>query len=374
MKKVLSVVLIALLCVCLCLQALGAGGSSSDPVVSLSYLNSTVRPALLEEAGTQVDRQQAQEEGAAFEAFAELAATQNETRAKADQTARQTQGKLLLKSGDRLTLAPGTQVTLLYGAASSDCANLINISAASRLGANAALQARICYMKDNAATGGIVITSQTAEVYVDGVYTLQYAAGINYASLADALYEMKLFAGMSGTISGYGLEQSCTRIEALVMFLRLIGVQAEASVYTGTHPFTDVPSSHWGYPYLAYAYANGLTYGTTATTFSPSTPVNMKAYLTFLLRALHYDEGSDFSYDNAVQDAVKLGLFSQTELNRLSSSTFLRAQMVYLSYYALYGTEQTTGGTLLQQLIAGGDVSYDQAVAGACKVYGARIS
>lgn len=58
---------------------------------------------------------------------------------------------------------------------------------------------------------------------------------------------MGLFQG-SGTAygSGYDLERVPTRIEGLVLFLRLIGEEKAALAYGGENPFTDVPA--WGGP------------------------------------------------------------------------------------------------------------------------------
>ncbi len=376
MKKATTAILAAALCALLVLQALGAGGTADDPVVSYSYLNGTMKASLLDDAQELVDRNERARQADALKALAEAAARQNQQRKAADNGSYYLQGRLLLKSGDVLTLAPGAQVTVLYGAARSDSPNLVNITNGNKLTSGYTLRNNSCYMKNASAEGGITVTSETCELYLDGVYTLSYSDATDYASLADALYEMGLFAGSAGAVTGYALEQSCTRIEGLVMFLRLIGAADEAAAYSGTHPFVDVPQGHWAYSYLAYAYARGLAYGTSASrkTFSPDEKISAQDYLTFLLRALHYDEGTDFAYTSVLSDAVTLGLFSSRELGALNRTPFLRAQMVYLSFYTLFGIEQTQGRALLLQLIAQGDVDADAAVAGLCLAAGERIS
>ena len=374
MKLVRSLALVLALCVLLSATAFAAGGSQDDPVISYSYLSTTLYDSLKADANALVDAGQNAATAAAFTAFADRAAALNLQNALSDDGNRFIQGRILLKQGDVLTLAPGAKATLIAGRASSDSGNLVDITDGTKLGASKALTENHCYMKNDQPTGGLVIDSETAEVFVDGVVALDYSSATDFASLADALYAMGLFAGMTGATTGYALERSCTRIEALIMFLRLIGVQQEAAAYTGTHPFKDVPQGHWAYRYLAYAYDKGLAYGTSTTTFAPNKTVTAQEYLTFLMRCLHYKEGTEFTYNTVLSDVPKLGVFSTREIAALSSGTLLRGRMVYLSYYTLYGTEQNSRQMLLLNLVSTGAVSQSDAVAGAARVKGGRIS
>ena len=61
--------------------------------------------------------------------------------------------------------------------------------------------------------------------------------------------------GVSDT--DFALDRAPTRVEALVMLLRTLGVEDDAKASTATHPFTDVPG--WADRYIAFAYENGLT-------------------------------------------------------------------------------------------------------------------
>lgn len=80
---------------------------------------------------------------------------------------------------------------------------------------------------------------------------------------ADALNQLGLFLG---TDKGYELDNSLLREQGLVLFVRMIGKEAEAKAGTWQHPFTDVPE--WLAPYVGYAYEKKLTFGTSDTTFS----------------------------------------------------------------------------------------------------------
>lgn len=77
---------------------------------------------------------------------------------------------------------------------------------------------------------------------------------------ADQLASLHLF---QGTANGYQLDRAPTRMQGLVMLICLLGLEQEALDYSGDSPFTDLT---WGQSYAAYAYANGLTRGTSAAT------------------------------------------------------------------------------------------------------------
>lgn len=373
MKRFLSILLALTLCFLMVGQAFMTAGTADDPVISLSYLNNTLKQSLLDDAKKYISESQAAQLSYLYESYAAQASATNRNAAIQNSSSQFVCARLLLKSGDVLTLAPGAQATLMAGTAISNSENLVDITAGKKHAAYVELTANHCYMKNDKAEGGLIITSETAEVFLNGVYSLSYSTSTDYASLADGLYEMGLFAGSTGAVTGYALENSCTRIQAVSMFLRLIGVSDEAIAYQGSHPFTDVPKGHWAYSQLAYAYANGLAYGTSGTTFSPDKTVTAQDYLTFLMRTLHYKEGTDFSYRTVLTDVIKLGVFSQSEIAAMNTGAFLRHKMVYLSYYLLFATEQQSGLSLALQLVRQGSVSLDDAIAGAGKVIGGRI-
>jgi len=158
-------------------------------------------------------------------------------------------------------------------------------------------------------------------------YTPQYTAA------AETLYELGLFKGMGRDASGnpnFALDQKATRLQGLVMLLRLLGKEEAALAYTGDCPFADVPA--WGKPYVGYAYANKLTKGTSSTTFTPDGDLLGKAYLTFVLRALGYDDAAgDFSYNEALTKAKELSLISGDAYN----GAIYRDDCAYVSLKAL---------------------------------------
>ena len=81
--------------------------------------------------------------------------------------------------------------------------------------------------------------------------------GASYEMYADKLSTIGVF---KGTENGYELERQPTRLEGLIMLIRLLGKEAEAlKMSQEPSAFTDVPD--WGMGYVNYAYKNNLTKG-----------------------------------------------------------------------------------------------------------------
>ena len=123
-------------------------------------------------------------------------------------------------------------------------------------------------------------------------------------SHARALKQLGLFRGVSDT--DFDLERPATRIEAIVMLIRLLGCENDALSSHRWHPFTDVPS--WADDYVGYAYAEGLSNGISATEFGTG-EASSAMFLTFALRALGYDDSiGDFTWSNPYDLAGELNL------------------------------------------------------------------
>ena len=116
----------------------------------------------------------------------------------------------------------------------------------------------------------------------------------------------------------------------------------------------------WCKGYVTYAYAKGYTKGVGADTaelyFAPLKTITAGEYLTFVLRALGYQDSGDspdFTWSSALSRSVELGVLTAGEQNMLIGSDFLRAQVAYVSYYSL-DAKTKAGGTLLGKLTAAG--------------------
>ncbi|WP_373232730.1 cyclophilin-like fold protein [Cohnella sp.] len=162
---------------------------------------------------------------------------------------------------------------------------------------------------------------------------------------ADTLNSLGLFLG---TDAGYELEKQVTRTEAAIMLVRLLGMEKEAQNGNYSHPFTDVPA--WADKYIAYMYSNSLTRGVSDEEFDPDGLCNLQMYSAFVLRSLGFEDGSDFTYGTAIKAAGQLGLLDTI------THTFLRGDMVAVSYSALSTKFKNSDHTMLDKLVADGAV------------------
>ena len=176
-----------------------------------------------------------------------------------------------------------------------------------------------------------------------------YAAQTEAAGAADTLYALGLFKGTGTDADGkpvFDLDRAPTRAEAVTMLVRLLGKESEAKSGSWTTPFTDVAA--WAKPYVGYAYANGLTTGVGKGLFGGGRPVTAAQYLTFVLRALGYESGTDFSWDTAWTLTDALGI-TNGQYHAGTNNSFLRADAALVSVCAL-GAAAKDGKTLYEAI------------------------
>lgn len=168
--------------------------------------------------------------------------------------------------------------------------------------------------------------------------------------------ELKVINVFRGTNLGFELEREPTRVEGGVMFVRLLGGENEAIARNYEHPFTDVPD--WADPYIGYLYYYSLTNGISSTEYGSTLEMKAKSYMTFVLRALGYDETlEDFTWDEALEYAFTLGILTQEFYTELSGHTFYRDQVAKLSYDALFFNLKQYPATLGEKLVSQGAIS-----------------
>lgn len=178
----------------------------------------------------------------------------------------------------------------------------------------------------------------------------------NHQQQAEILKELGLFNGGS---NGFELNRQPTRVEAAVMLVRLIGKENEAKNGSWSHPFTDVPT--WADNYIGYLYSEGLAKGISASVFGANDKCSASMYTTFVLRTLGYSDTMDFTYNNSLDYAVKIGLLDQSYKNYLSNNQFLRDDMVAISFNSLT-TKMKDESLLIDSLIDNGAVRKEDAV------------
>ena len=147
---------------------------------------------------------------------------------------------------------------------------------------------------------------------------------------ANTLYELGLF---KGTDSGYELDKTLTREQAVTILVRLLGEEENVLSAEFDEVFTDVDSSRWSYPYIMYCYENNITKGTGEDTFSPEDEVTAEQFVTLVMRLMGYE---DTEPSNALTGSVYIGMLNTQVVRELDkSANFLRDDMVYVVYRSL---------------------------------------
>ena len=200
-------------------------------------------------------------------------------------------------------------------------------------------------MKKAASTSAIILIIVLIFAALPG---MSYATGsANYEKAVD----LKILGLLSGSASGFDLGRAPNRVEGAVMLVRLLGKESQALQAGYTHPFKDVPA--WGDCYVGYMYQNNLTAGVGDGNFGSDEPLSALQYVVFVIRALGYDDKkNDFKYPEALDKAVKIGLLTADAASSLKSkNSFLRDDMVGISYNALNVKLKASGRTLLDKLV-----------------------
>lgn len=177
------------------------------------------------------------------------------------------------------------------------------------------------------------------------------ASASDFDAAAEDLSAIGMFRG---TANGFELDRVPTRSEAAIMLVRLYGAEedAKAAYASGeiSHPFTDV--STFTSPYVAWLYTNGIANGTTATTFGSANPCSAKMYCAFLLRALGYQDGTDFQYADTLAFAQSKGFYEPL----MFSGDFLRDDLAALTYQGLAADLKDGSTYLLDSLVKSGAI------------------
>ena len=148
-----------------------------------------------------------------------------------------------------------------------------------------------------------------------------------------------------------------TRGMFVQMLARVAGADLDSITYSGK--FTDVKPGDWFAKAVQWAVDNGITGGTSETTFSPNSPVTREQLATFFLafaKSKGYDTTASIDLDkytdasrisswavSAVKWAVAEGLISGTSETTVSpkmSATRAQAAVIFKNFVEIYVAKQ----------------------------------
>ena len=187
--------------------------------------------------------------------------------------------------------------------------------------------------------------------FVDGVCSECGAKDPSYNPFKDIskdsyYYDAVLWAVANDVTKGtsattFSPDEGCTRAQIVAFLYRAAGSPKVENV---KNPFTDVNKNSEFYDAIMWAVSEGITVGTTVTTFSPDEVCTRAQIVTFLYRAsgdkvtakaTFNDVAADAWYAEAVTWAAANGVTEGTGANAFSPNlTCTRAQAVTLIYRA----------------------------------------
>lgn len=162
---------------------------------------------------------------------------------------------------------------------------------------------------------------------------------------------------LKGDEYGFRLNDVSTRLEAIIIFIRLTGNEKDALEKNLHHPFVDVPQ--WASPYVGYAYAIGITSGVDEKNFGTDEMLTVNQFLTFVLRTLGYsDKNGDFNIESAIDFAYSKNIITSD----IDADKFNRSDITIILYDILGAKIKDTKMTFDKKLKALGVFSEDDEI------------
>lgn len=164
---------------------------------------------------------------------------------------------------------------------------------------------------------------------------------------------------------GYGVTEQyllkrTTRLQAAIMYLRLLGLEDEALEYEEGITFDDANTVYWegGRRILSYLKNNpdlgwvGMSDGT----FAPNQYLTAQEYYKVMLEALGYNEDEDFTWNQVFEFAGLMGLGIAKNVEEFTNNDVAIVTVEVLQ------VEDIHGEVLIEKLVGQGIVEYEDAL------------
>ena len=203
---------------------------------------------------------------------------------------------------------------------------------------------------------GLMVMGSSAASYAD----------VTSENNVEAIEVLEAVGIMIGDENGnFNPDQNVTRNEMAVVMSNLMAYNE--ATYANTSPFTDVPS--WAEPYVAACWTNGITAGTSATTYGGSESVTTAQAALMLMKALGYFQyASDFGNDwqlSTVSQGNKIDLFEDVDSGVKEAMTRNDlAQLVLNTLEAGTVEAETDGSISVGDITIVNNVSYKYVTSG----------
>lgn len=202
-------------------------------------------------------------------------------------------------------------------------------------------------------SAGLTVQSATVSSVI------RSGASLSEDDAAMRLYYLDLITGTGTTATGsvtFDLHRDLSRLEGVVMAVRLMGLEAAAQNGSYTHPYADVPD--WASGYVGVLYQSGLTEATADNRFRPGDPCSTDTFMAYMLHALGYRmNAGDYRLTTAASIARNIGICVTGEDEPLT-----RGGAVVAMYNTLRTTMKKSTKMLSETLVDSGFLSYTDAV------------
>ena len=183
--------------------------------------------------------------------------------------------------------------------------------------------------------------------------TVKVVPEVTQEEAAQRLSYLGLLSG-SGWLNGkidFDLERNITKLEAVIMTARMLGVESDILDNPAEHPFTDVPE--WGGAYVGYFFENDVFDASESTEFLPDQEVSTDEFLTFMFYALGYSaQDSDYTPALAGISGLRAGICTERK------ETITRGDAVMMMFRTLNATVAGSDKLLSQTLLEMNALSY----------------
>ncbi len=208
----------------------------------------------------------------------------------------------------------------------------------------------------------MVLSTMMVSVFADEVTTPEEDIVTVEKTAAEICKDLGVLKGGSNGVDSQYLATATQRIQAAIIYLRMLGLEDEARAFEGTDNFNDaslVANVPGATNILAYLKANpDLGWVGDGKIFSPIEQVSAQHLYKVMLTILGYEQGADFDYNETLYFAKFIGMNKIANISKLTNADLATALVEAL------GTPLKGGGpkdTLVSKLVNEGLISEEAA-------------
>lgn len=299
MKK-RTIPVLAAVAVCLALKAFAAGGTESDPLLSVSYLMDVLFPQMEASITEQIREGTAAVLEGALSRVDEIGNAAAEDPSGPSWSYSGQYETLRLKRGDVLTLSVGSGVLWLNGRGTAN-AGLVCVTSADELPENGELASLHRYLNGGEATAVVTVLSDAAQLSVEGSWLLVQSEEdttqfYDLVSAKDWFYPGVRFVIDRGLFFGISETEfsPLTNMDRSMLASILYRMEGSPEMeYCGT--FSDVAEGLWYTAGVEWAASVGVVSGVGDGSYHPTEPLTREQIASMLYRYAGRYLGMDVS-------------------------------------------------------------------------------